>query len=216
MYNGILPQGAITSPSISNIIFRRIDQRILKYCQSFGSVYFESRKLSENIVYTRYADDLLFSSDYLDFSKDLYSFGMIRKILKDSGFRVNDKKVRFGHEEISLSGYVLSKNIHLSRKKLYSINKVIHYFGKTDNYSSKKYRIKNTLFSVDWIAGINSLKLQDSYGNEKLFNSPTDVMNYLCGYRAFIISVIRGNTQNDGNIQQLKRKVEKIELISNP
>lgn len=50
---GKVPQGAITSPTLSNIVFRQLDLRIYKYCKKF------------NITYTRYADDLLFSSDML-------------------------------------------------------------------------------------------------------------------------------------------------------
>ena len=57
------------------------------------------------------------------------------------------------------------------------------------------------------------LKLQDGQGNEKSFASAADVLNYLCGYRAFIISIIRGNPQTDNSIQQLQRKVQKLELI---
>ena len=44
-YNDSIPQGGVTSPIISNLIFRKLDQRILKYCQLF------------DIEYTRYADD---------------------------------------------------------------------------------------------------------------------------------------------------------------
>ncbi len=208
-----LPQGAITSPAISNISFSRIDQRILKYCQSFTSVYVGSQKSVENIVYTRYADDLLFSSDVLDFSKELFFLGMIRKLLKEAGFRANEKKIHFGNKEITLSGYVLSENIHLSRKKLYSINKLIHFFGKTDNYSSKKYRVRKTLFNSDWITEINQLHLRDGHGNQKYFNSVPDVLNYLCGYRAFLLSVIRCNSENNESVNQLKRKVQKLEQI---
>ena len=40
-YNGTLPQGASTSPAVSNIVLARIDQRILKYCQVFGITYTE-------------------------------------------------------------------------------------------------------------------------------------------------------------------------------
>ena len=139
--------------------------------------------------------------------------GMIRKILKDSSFGVNEKKVRFGTNEISLSGYVLSSNIHLSRKKLYAINRLIHYFGKTDNYANKKYRIRKNLFSGDWIKEINDLNLKDGRNQLKQFKSAADVLNYLCGYRAFLISIIRANTADDGNVVQLKRKVKKLEDI---
>ena len=53
--DGTLPQGACTSPMVSNLIMAKVDQRITKYCQVFG------------VRYTRYADDLLFSSNTFDF-----------------------------------------------------------------------------------------------------------------------------------------------------
>ena len=49
-YRKKIVQGAITSPALSNVIFRQLDLRIEKYC----------RKV--DVTYTRYADDLLFSS----------------------------------------------------------------------------------------------------------------------------------------------------------
>lgn len=50
-YDGVLPQGAPTSPKIANIICKRMDREIRKYAKE------------NNIVYTRYADDLTFSSN---------------------------------------------------------------------------------------------------------------------------------------------------------
>ena len=47
----VLPMGFKTSPIISNIIFRNLDIQIQKLCSE------------KNIVYTRYADDMLFSSN---------------------------------------------------------------------------------------------------------------------------------------------------------
>ena len=62
--NGSLPQGASTSPAISNLVMARIDQRITKYCQVF------------DIRYSRYGvasidDDCFdkFFSDYLSYCK---------------------------------------------------------------------------------------------------------------------------------------------------
>lgn len=42
-------QGAVTSPTLSNLVFRELDIRIERYCQKIG------------VIYTRYADDMLFS-----------------------------------------------------------------------------------------------------------------------------------------------------------
>ena len=50
-YDNYLPQGAVTSPYIANLVCYHMDARINGYC---------SRK---DIVYTRYADDLTFSSE---------------------------------------------------------------------------------------------------------------------------------------------------------
>ena len=51
-YKSRLPQGAPTSPMLSNIIASKMDEKMLEYCTKRG------------IIYTRYADDLTFSADY--------------------------------------------------------------------------------------------------------------------------------------------------------
>lgn len=52
VYRDVLPQGAPTSPALSNIILKDFDNRIGAWC--------EERKL----VYTRYCDDMTFSGDW--------------------------------------------------------------------------------------------------------------------------------------------------------
>jgi len=81
-YNQYIPQGACCSPAVSNIIMIRPDQRILKYCQAY------------NIVYTRYADDLLFSSKVFDFDSKRWFIKKIKHILKSKGFSVNYSKLK--------------------------------------------------------------------------------------------------------------------------
>jgi len=51
-YQNHILQGLVTSPTISNIIFRELDIRIQKYCKKFDANY------------TRYADDLLLKLFY--------------------------------------------------------------------------------------------------------------------------------------------------------
>lgn len=76
-----LPQGAVTSACLANIICRNLDFRIAGYCNR------------RDIVFTRYADDMTFSSDNRDVLKSIY--GTIRKILKSEGFLLNESKTRF-------------------------------------------------------------------------------------------------------------------------
>lgn len=209
-----LPQGAVTSPVVSNIVFRFVDQRILKYCQSFDVVYDNNKTKKETIRYTRYADDLLFSSNVINFAKKPYFAGMIMSILKDNGFQVNKSKTRCSVNQISLSGFVLGKDIHLSRNKLHELNKILYFFGKSNTHTNKKYRVnKQILATPDWLDRINELSLKGSRGDVRLFNSVEDFLNYLCGYRSFLISIVRGNDTESDSVVQLNKKVKKLEDI---
>lgn len=73
-----LPQGACTSPLLSNIVFKPIDVRLNNL----------AKKLS--LKYSRYADDLAFSGDVIP--RNLIS--IVSKILVSYGFEVNGSKCK--------------------------------------------------------------------------------------------------------------------------
>ena len=75
--NGRLPQGACTSPCLSNLVFAGADREFLAYCEQNG------------LSYSRYSDDLSFSGDAVDVGA-LLAFA--RQTLRKHGFRLNDKK----------------------------------------------------------------------------------------------------------------------------
>ena len=79
-----LPQGACTSPALSNLIARRLDSRLAGIATKLGWHY------------TRYADDLSFSADAeIEPEKTTgYLLARIRHIAQDEGFVVNEKKTR--------------------------------------------------------------------------------------------------------------------------
>ena len=209
-----LPQGAVTSPILSNIVFAKVDQRILKYCQSLITIYENGEQKVNDIIYTRYADDLLFSSDFMDFKNNSYFLYIIKKILNENGFKINYDKMKYGYNQIVLSGFVVGENIYLSRKKMNEINTLLYYFDKRQTLTNKKYRtdlIK--LADKDLITNINALKIGEKNGQSVSFNSITDLINYLCGYRAFLISVERANINSDKQIEQNRKKINKIEKL---
>jgi len=79
---GYLPQGAPTSPLLSNLVMREIDDRILS----------EAKK--EDLTYTRYSDDLTFSTRRKKYSRsEARAFiSSVGKILKSSGFKPQHRK----------------------------------------------------------------------------------------------------------------------------
>lgn len=129
-------QGAVTSPTLSNLIFRSLDIRIEKYCKKLG------------IIYSRYADDMLFSSN-MSYIHNYRFTNMIAKIISEKGFSINHKKTLKYKNEISLNGYVVGCDIRLSRKKLRQLNKIIFEMSKSSftgfQKRKSKYVAKNKL-----------------------------------------------------------------------
>lgn len=184
--NGSLPQGAVTSPVISNIVFRRLDIRIRKYCNKL------------NVTYTRYADDMLFSC-HSDRLFDSFFVKMITKILKDEDFILNRKKIKKGKSFISLNGFVVGKNIRLSRKKKQDINRFIFLYEKGGN-------------PKDIIELINRLNNSEFYYRTRNFESKSSIINYLAGFRSMLINWIPDNSDDNWkkDVESLICRLEKI------
>ena len=77
-----LPQGACTSPALSNLVARRLDARLQGIADKLGWNY------------TRYADDCTFSAGDDTARQVGYLLARIRHITSDEGFEVNEKKTR--------------------------------------------------------------------------------------------------------------------------
>ena len=97
LLDGRLPQGAPTSPAISNIVCRNLDLLLSGAIKCLG---FE-------ISYTRYADDLIFSSND---DKIYRIIPIIKKLVTKFGFIVNEKKVKVlkSHQRQTVTGLVVN------------------------------------------------------------------------------------------------------------
>lgn len=124
-YNNYLPQGAVTSPYIANLVCYHMDARINGYC---------SRK---DIVYTRYADDLTFSSDNRMLLNKIEKF--IKYIVTDEGFTINDKKTRYLSNDVkkTVTGITINDDsIHVDKKFKRNLRAQIYCSIKLKNYQN--------------------------------------------------------------------------------
>jgi hypothetical protein len=100
-------QGLPTSPIIATIAFLQCDRRIIDML----------RKLSIYAVYTRYADDLLFSFDDRRLTGKIIT--IVRQIVSDHGFRINNFKTRLQDSKngrIVINGMAIdTRGIHPTR-----------------------------------------------------------------------------------------------------
>lgn len=211
MLEGSLPQGAVTSPALSNIVFRQIDQRILKYCQSIRKVRIGAEAKEEDIVYTRYADDMMFSSDYFDFGNQLSFYKMVKHILREHGFRINHSKTYMTEGEISLSGFVIGTDVHLSRKRLREINQILAYFDKRKEITGDAYEVdRRKIKDGDVLKRLNEERSERGFSR---FINKKSCINYLCGYRAFLITFLKDNPEQTDSIKALEKKVRHLEQL---
>jgi retron-type reverse transcriptase len=77
-----LPQGAPTSPAITNLLCRRLDRRLTKMAGALG------------FTYTRYADDLTFSASGDSVSQTGEVLLRLRSIVAHEGFYIHPDKTR--------------------------------------------------------------------------------------------------------------------------
>lgn len=106
-YNGCLPQGAPSSPIITNLISQIMDIRLLNLAKKY------------KLDYTRYADDLTFSTNdkhFLEMKTSFY-FALENQINR-SGFKINDKKTRLQYKNSrqEVTGLVVNKKLNVPRR----------------------------------------------------------------------------------------------------
>ncbi|EUJ44212.1 reverse transcriptase family protein, partial [Listeria fleischmannii] len=124
-YKGFLPQGAPTSPIITNMICSILDYRLLKLAKQF------------KLDYTRYADDLTFSTNdkkFLD-NKDVF-FNKINREIEKAGFKINCKKTRLqfkdSHQEVT--GLTVNKKVNVKRFYYRQTRAMAHRLYKTGEF----------------------------------------------------------------------------------
>lgn len=187
-YQGKLPQGAPSSPIITNLITRILDYRIVKIAKKY------------RFTYSRYADDMTFStnrelnSNKLRASQELENFfAELEEVIISSGFEINPKKTRLSNnmQRQEVTGLVVNKKINVKReyvkntramafqlykdgafeidKKPGTLNQLTGRFAfifQIDQYNNyllyKKSLIQNNLDSQKYLLGRDSSKKSES------------------------------------------------------
>lgn len=145
-----LPQGAPTSPFISNIILINFDDSISKYC-------------TENkIKFTRYADDLAFSGNI----QKTALIKVVRDELRKVGLLLNNDKINLmKHNQPQIvSGIIVNKKAQVPkikrnqiRNEMFYIKKfgMVSHMDKTKQTKSKETYFKHLIGKINYILMIN-------------------------------------------------------------
>ena len=124
-----LPQGAPTSPALSNIVGYEMDRKLAALAAEYG------------LTYTRYADDLTFSGDV--FPKEQI-FPQVKRIIRDEKFEPNHKKTHFMNQSSRkiITGVSVASGVKLTipKSKKREIRKNV-YFILTKGLAEHQRRI---------------------------------------------------------------------------
>ncbi len=127
-----LPQGAPTSPALTNLLCRRLDARLT------GLAEFEGYS------YTRYADDLTFSGSGKAKGEDKGNIGellkQVRHIVEFEGLTLHPDKTRVlrSTQQQEVTGIVVNEKLNVDRATLKKFRATLHHIEK-DGLAGKSW-----------------------------------------------------------------------------
>jgi RNA-directed DNA polymerase len=151
--DGTLPQGAPTSPYLSNLIFKDADAVISSYC------------IERKIRYTRYADDLSFSGDFDE--KELLS--KITSIVENLNLHINTAKTKLMTPNMrqTVTGVVVNDKPQVAFHKRNELRQDMHYIKKFGIDEHREYKeinhsnyLEHLLGKVNFVLQINAKDLE--------------------------------------------------------
>jgi retron-type reverse transcriptase len=116
-----LPQGACTSPALSNQVARKLDRRLAGMSAKHG------------YTYTRYADDLTFSAAQHTPADLAMLLARVRHVVQEEGFAINPKKGRIQRAagRQTVTGVVVNERPSLPREEIRRLRAILHAATKT-------------------------------------------------------------------------------------
>jgi retron-type reverse transcriptase len=124
-HDGSLPQGAPTSPIISNLICWRLDAELQRLAKQ------------HNCVFSRYADDITFSKRQLSLPSEIVGNNAhgeavpgveLRRIIIKNGFQLHPEKVSLQRDanRKTVTGLVVNSRVNVPREFVRGIRAIIH------------------------------------------------------------------------------------------
>ncbi len=125
-----LPQGAPTSPAVTNLLCYRLDKRLTGMAQSLG------------FTYSRYADDLTFSASGEPAKNGVKKLlWRTRSILESEGLVLHPDKLRIMRkgQRQEVTGITVNEKLSVPRKEMKRFRALLHHLEK-DGLQGKHWR----------------------------------------------------------------------------
>ena len=139
-----LPQGAPSSPAITNIILCEFDEQVGQWCRERG------------IAYTRYCDDMTFSGDF----DPAEVIRFVRLELKKLDFLLNEQKTRIqrsGHQQ-TVTGIVVNEKLSIPADYRRKLRQELYYcrkFGIQEHLQKTGLEIPEDTYRLQLLGKVN-------------------------------------------------------------
>ena len=176
----VLPQGAPTSPIITNVICHRLDYLLTAVAKRFG------------LKYSRYADDMTFSSMHNVFQKDSEFLKELHRIVFEQGFHIKESKTRLQKEGFrqEVTGLVVNDKVNVQKRYIKQLREWLY---KWETYG---YNKANSFFIQNYITEKGNVK--------KGIPNMTMVLDGKLQY----LKMVKGD--NDGTYLKLKDRFDAL------
>ena len=139
-----LPQGAPSSPAITNIILYEFDEQIGQWCAEHG------------IAYTRYCDDMTFSGNF-DPAEVIH---FVRLELQKMGCLLNEQKTRIQHpgQQQTVTGIVVNEKLSIPADYRRKLRQELYYcrkFGVQEHLQKIGLEIPTDTYRIQLLGKVN-------------------------------------------------------------
>lgn len=116
----VLPQGAPTSPVITNIVCQRLDYVLSAVAKRFG------------LIYSRYADDITFSSLHNVYQENSEFLNELNRVISEQGFHIKESKTRLQKEGYrkEVTGLVVNEKANVQNRYIKQLRMWLYYWER--------------------------------------------------------------------------------------
>ena len=150
-YRGRVPQGAVTSPAISNLFMLPFDKKIKKL------------QAKHRVKVTRYCDDIAISTKKNTGIKIKEILDDIREILRPAGLRMNKAKtkVRKRYHRMKVTGIIVNEKPNIPRENWRNFRACLHNIKTKDPFEKvSDLDLQKIRGYIEWVKMINPTRGQ--------------------------------------------------------
>ena len=116
----VLPQGAPTSPIITNMVCQKLDFLLTRIAKRFG------------LTYSRYADDITFSSMHNVYQPESAFIKELHRIIAEQKFHVKESKTRLQKRGFrqEVTGLVVNENINVPQRYIKQLRMWLYHWER--------------------------------------------------------------------------------------